>query len=217
METPARKRCSVCGLVKDVAEFGRSKRAKDGVRGVCKACNRTHEGSVSRPGEPKRMRAKGRTCGQVAGPEWCAEPVHSRGLCRRHYRRVARGLPVTFEGDENVVGETPSGYGVWGVITQTAEGRLICHECGRDYLSLSHHVVVMHSTLEEYRSRHGLTRSTRMISDKTAAAMRGSADRIAPHPEVLRVARPGGKHLAEGARLYRARERAARSRGRDDS
>ncbi len=54
-----------------------------------------------------------------------------------------------------VVGLSPSGHGIWGVLTE-ADDRLLCHECGRWYAALGVHVGMVHDGARAYRLAHGL-------------------------------------------------------------
>lgn len=169
---------------------------------------RRPERGVTRAGELTRMPAAGRVCGQTAGPDWCEEPVWARGLCRRHYRRAARGL-VLDPDDGRQVGVTPSGHGLWGVLTESG-GRLLCHECGRWYVALGVHVGMRHGSVRDYRLTHGLTMSTPLaapaLSQRLAQAATdtGAARRLEParSPDTLRLADPDT--IDRGRRLRRA-------------
>lgn len=108
------------------------------------------------------MPAAGKICGAQAGPASCTEPVLARGLCQRHYRRASRDEPLDPEHGA-VIGATPSGHGVWGVLTEE-DGRLLCHECGRWYVALGIHVAAAHAGVRAYRLAHGLLMSTSLIA-----------------------------------------------------
>lgn len=167
------------------------------------------ERGVTREGEPARMPAAGRVCGKGAGPDWCPDPVFSRGMCRRHYRRAAKGLPL--DPDEGrVVGITPSGHGVWGVLTERG-GRVRCHECGRWLIALSVHVGMVHDGTRAYRLAHGLPLSVTLDASalhETRSEHAIDADIVAQitdarSPETLTLA---DQDLAtRGNRLARAR------------
>lgn len=139
------------------------------------------------------MPAAGRTCGHDAGPTWCTDPVLARGLCRRHYRRAAKGLPLDPD-DGRQVGTTPSGHGVWGVLTTDGE-RLLCHECGAWFQALGVHVGMVHDGARAYRLAHGLTLATPLTGPELHAARsararatgleRQVADRRSPHTLAL--------------------------------
>lgn len=165
---------------------------------------RRRERGITRPGEPARVPAKGRICGQEAGPQWCDEPCFSRGLCRRHYRRAAKGLPLDPD-DGHQVGVTPSGHGIWGVVDEDAGGRLVCHDCGRAYLALGVHIGMTHGSVRDYRLRHGLTMSTSLAAEplrrRYAETARIDGLIEARRPEHLAAADP--EIIARGIRLRR--------------
>ncbi len=119
------------------------------------------------------MPAVGRVCGRDAGPGWCTEPVHCRGMCRRHYRRAARGLPVDPDHGHQV-GITPSGHGLWGVVT-IDDTRLVCHDCGRRYIALAVHIGMAHGSVRDYRMRHGLLMSTPLTATELSARLADAA------------------------------------------
>lgn len=160
------------------------------------------ERGVSRPGEPKRMPAAGRVCGQVAGPEWCERDVLARGLCRPHYRRAAKGLPLDPD-DGRLVGVTPSGHGVWGVLEER-EDRLRCHECGGWYVALGVHAGMVHDGAHAYRLAHGLLMSTSLnappLRERLSRAASATADRLPPPPPPSDLTR---ERAERGLRLRR--------------
>jgi len=57
-----------------------------------------------------------------------------------------------------------SGRGRYGILDETEDGRLVCHECGRGVAHLSSHVRVHGLTAREYRQRHGLPSSLPLVS-----------------------------------------------------
>lgn len=137
--------------------------------------SRRTEHGVARDGEPKRMPAKGRTCGQSNGPEWCPDPVFARGLCRKHYRRAAKGFPVDPD-DGKRVGVTPSGFGTWGVVDEQ-DGRLLCHECGGWFRSLGVHIGMRHGSVRDYRMKHGLLLSQSLNAPDVRRRLADAASR----------------------------------------
>jgi len=137
---------------------------------------RRPERAVTRLGEPARMPAQGRICGQEAGPEWCQDPVFSRGLCRPHYRRVSRGQDLDPDQGRHI-GVTPSGHGVWGVVDVDDTGRLRCHDCGRAFVALGVHVGMIHGSVRDYRLRHGLPMVVSLASERLRAALADAAAR----------------------------------------
>lgn len=55
---------------------------------------------------------------------------------------------------------------------ETVGGRLVCHVCGRDYLSLQSHVWGAHGyTAEEYRKEFGLYSTTPLWADEVSAKL----------------------------------------------
>lgn len=153
---------------------------------------RQPERAVTRPGEPARIPAAGRICGDVAGPDGCARGVFSRGLCRPHYRRAAKGLPL---GDGRRRGDR-SGHGRYGHV-DVADGRLLCHDCGRWYVALGVHIGMTHDGgVRAYRLTHGLTMSQSLVAPPLRARLAAAASRpesmeriaAARDPDVARAA-----------------------------
>lgn len=172
---------------------------------------RRPERGITRRGEPARMPAAGRVCGQEAGPQWCQAGVFSRGLCRPHYRRAARGLPLDPD-DGHTVGVTPSGHGTWGAIATDDQGRLLCHDCGRWYINLAVHIGMTHrGGTRTYRLTHGLLMSTPLVAADLSETQRRHAidqhavTRLEPHrtPDSLAEADP--TITSRGIRLRRTR------------
>lgn len=156
------------------------------------------------------MPAKGRICGEAEGPTWCEAPVFSRGLCRRHYRRAAKGLPITDPEDSRRVGVTPSGHGTYGVV-DVEDGKLLCHECGGWYRSLAVHIGMAHDGTRAYRLAHGLTMSTPLVAEDVSAAhsevarAHGSAPWLAGHRTPDTLAGQDQYVITRGIRLRHAR------------
>lgn len=154
---------------------------------------RRRERGITRDGEPARMPAAGRVCGQEQGPAACDAPVFARGMCRRHYRRAAKGLPV--DDGMPAIG-SPSGHGRYGYLDEDpADGRITCHECGGAYVALGVHIGMAHTiTVREYRRRHGLLMSQGLASSALSARLAeaatdaGTVSRLEPvrSPETLR-------------------------------
>lgn len=161
---------------------------------------RRKERGITKPGEPKRMRAKGLTC----TVEGCGDPAFSRGMCRRHYRRAAKGLPLTTPDDAKQVGVTPSGQSLWGVVEHDGD-RLICHECGRSYINLAVHIGAKHCGVKEYKLAHGLLMSQSLVADDLRDRMRtqGNSARLADArtPDTLKDVDPDV--VVRGIRLRR--------------
>lgn len=113
-------------------------------------------------------------------------------------------------------GLRPVGAGVYGRISEDAEGRLICHECGRAYLNLAAHVALAHGmSADEYRETYELPRSTKL----SAASMRERIGRSSARPENLaRFARVRDPEAAAASRTddtFRAVSRTQRARHAD--
>ena len=139
----------------------------------------------------------------------CDREAISHGLCLRHYK-AARSKHA----DEPAprIGQ-PVGAGVYGRLTEDAEGRLICHECGGAYLSLAAHVYLAHGmTADEYRDAYELPRTTKLA----APSVRKRIGRSSARPENLaRLARARDPQAAADARTddtFRAVSRTQRSR-----
>lgn len=128
------------------------------------------------------MPAQGLICGEQAGPAGCVRGVFSRGLCRHHYRRVARGLSLE-EPAGPKVGDR-SGFGRFGLLDVDGDGRMLCHECGRWYVALGVHVGMVHGSARDYRLTHGLRMSQPLAATSLRRALseaskaNGAGDRI---------------------------------------
>lgn len=154
------------------------------------------------------IRPQGSPAARCSAPG-CDRDAISHGLCLKHYRR-ARGK----HSDEPAprVGQ-PVGAGVYGRVAEDAEGRLICHECGKACLSLAAHVVRAHGmSAAEYREVYELPRSTKL----TAVSVRERIGVSAASPEnLLRLARVRDPKAAADARTdetFKAVSRAQRVR-----
>ena len=56
----------------------------------------------------------------------------------------------------DLVGQTPSGYGLLGIVERDETG-VLCHECGRWFGGLSWHITKTHGmSVAEYRRVHQL-------------------------------------------------------------
>ena len=90
----------------------------------------------------------------------CDRKTVAKGMCMRHYKQARAGAEV---GVELRIGE-PSGHGRFGVMERTEDAAL-CHECGGWFVSVGSHAYLAHElTAREYRQRHGLARSTPLVS-----------------------------------------------------
>lgn len=150
---------------------------------------RRRERGITQPGEPARMPAAGRVCGLEHGPAWCDGEVFARGLCRRHYRRRARGRELDPDGGRRV-GITPSGHGRWGVVDVDDDGLLRCHECGRWYTSLAVHIGMTHGPVRDYRLTHGLTMGMPLVSDQLRHALGAAAARPSSQQRIAAAREP---------------------------
>lgn len=139
----------------------------------------------------------------------CERDAVSHGLCLRHYKAARSkhaGEPASRIGQ-------PVGAGVYGRLSEDADGRLICHECGKAYLSLAAHVYLAHGmTADEYRETYELPRSTKLA----AVRVRERISRSSSTPEALaRLARVRDPQAAAEARTddtFRALSRTQRAR-----
>ena len=154
------------------------------------------------------IRAQGSPADPCSTPG-CDRDAISHGLCLRHYK-AARSKHA----DEPAprIGQ-PVGAGVYGRIGEDEEGRLICHECGKAYLSLAAHVYLAHGmTAAEYRDTYEIPRTTKLA----APSVRERISRSSSKPEALaRLARVRDPQAAANARTddtFRAVSRTQRSR-----
>jgi predicted transcriptional regulator len=154
------------------------------------------------------IRSPGTPAAQCSAPG-CERAAISHGLCLRHYK-AARSKHA----DEPAprIGQ-PVGAGVYGRLTEDAEGRLICHECGQACLSLAAHIMRTHGmSAAEYREIYELPRTTKLI----AASIRERTGTWATRPENLaRLARARDPQAAADARTpdtFKAVSRAQRQR-----
>lgn len=157
------------------------------------------------------IRPQGAPAAPCAAPG-CKRDAVSHGLCLRHYK-AARGKHAGETAPR--VGQ-PVGAGVYGRVDEDAEGRLICHECGKAFLSLAAHVYLAHGmTAAEYRDVYELPRSTKLA----AVRVRERIGRSSSKPEALaRLARVRDPKAAAAARTddtFRALSRTQRARNVD--
>lgn len=200
------------GVKRNIRELGKTMR-REGIRPV--RVGHAYWWSAAAVEEWAAQRRWIRPHGAPADP--CAVPgcdrdAVSHGLCLRHYK-AARGKHAGEAAPR--VGQ-PVGAGVYGRISEDAEGRLICHECGRAYLNLAAHVALAHGlSADEYRETYELPRSTKLA----AASMRERIGRSSARPENLaRLARVRDPEAAASARTddtFRAVSRTQRARHAD--
>ena len=154
------------------------------------------------------VRSPGTPAAQCSAPG-CDRDAVSHGVCLKHYKR-ARGKYANEAAPR--IGQ-PVGAGVYGRLTEDAEGRLICHECGNAYLSLAAHVFLAHGmTADEYRETYELPRTAKL----SAPSVRERIGRSSARPENLaRLARARDPQAAADARTddtFRAVSLTQRSR-----
>ena len=139
----------------------------------------------------------------------CDRGAVARGLCLRHYK-AARGKHA---GEASPRVGQPVGAGVYGRISEDAEGRLVCHECGGGYLNLAAHVALAHGmSADEYRGVYELPRTVKLA----AASVRERISRSSSRPENLerlaRVRDPAAASASRTDETFSAVSRAQRAR-----
>ena len=200
---------ALIGVQRDPRELGKTMR-REGLRPV--RVGHAYWWSVAAveawAAQRRWIRPQGSPADPCSAPG-CDRDAISHGLCLKHYRR-ARGKHA----DEPAprVGQ-PVGAGVYGRIGEDAEGRLICHECGKAYLNLAVHAFLAHDlTADEYREVYELPRSTKLA----AVSVRERIGVSAASPENLeRLARVRDPQAAADARTdetFKAVSRAQRAR-----
>lgn len=154
------------------------------------------------------IRPQGAPADRCAAPG-CDRDAISRGLCFKHYRR-ARGKHA----DEPVSrGGQAVGAGVYGRVAEDAEGRLICHECGKAYLNLAVHAFLAHGlTADEYRETYELPRSTKLAAVSVRERIGLSSARPENLERLARVRDPKAAAAARTDETFRAVSRAQRAR-----
>lgn len=154
------------------------------------------------------IRAKG------SAPDACSVPGCGRGavahgLCLRHYK-AARGKHA----DEPAprVGQ-PVGAGVYGRVDETADGRLVCHECGGAYLNLAAHVALAHGmSADEYRGVYELPRTVKLSANSVRERISCSSSRPENLERLARVRDPVAASASRTADTFSAVSRAQRAR-----
>lgn len=200
---------ALIGVKRDPRELGKTMR-REGLRPV--RVGHAYWWSIAAVEEWAAQRRWIRPQGSPAAP--CAAPgcerdAVSHGLCLRHYKAARSkhaGEPAPRVGQ-------PVGAGVYGRLGEDAEGRLICHECGKAYLSLAAHVYLAHGlTADEYREVYELPRTTKLA----AVSVRERISRRSSKPDALaRLARVRDPQAAASARTddtFRALSRTQRAR-----
>lgn len=154
------------------------------------------------------IRSPGTPAAQCSAPG-CDRAAVSHGVCLKHYKR-ARGTYA----DEPAprIGQ-PVGAGVYGRLTEDAEGRLICHECGGAYLSLAAHAYLAHGlTADEYRETYELPRTTKLASPSVREQISRSSSEPAVIARLARVRDPKAAASARTDDTFRAVSRTQRAR-----
>ena len=204
VEVPA-----LIGVKRDPRELGKTMR-REGLRPV--RVGHAYWWSVAAVEEWAAQRRWIRPQGSPADPcsaPGCDRDAISHGLCLRHYK-AARSKHAAEPAPR--IGQAV-GAGVYGRVDEDAEGRLICHECGKACLSLAAHIMRTHGmSAAEYREAYELPRTTKLI----AASLRERTGARAASPENLaRLARARDPQAAANARTddtFRAVSRAQRQR-----
>lgn len=198
------------GIERNVRELGKTMR-REGLRPVrvWHSYWWNRDAVISWAAARRWIRAQG------SAPYPCSEPGCERdavahGVCLMHYKRQRGAHP-------DVVSRAgqPVGAGVYGLIEETPEGRLVCHECGGAYLNLAAHALLAHGmTAAEYRELYELPRTTRLV----AASVRERTSRRALRPQnlsQLEAARdPHAAAAARGPDVFAAVSRTRRARAR---
>ncbi|POX94944.1 hypothetical protein C3473_11215 [Mycobacterium kansasii] len=116
------------------------------------------------------------------------------------------------------------GFGEYGRLTITVGNRVLCHECGRDFLHLATHLARTHGiTAERYRLAHGLPLTIPLVaatvSQRMAAAWEANRDvhldTLNQHRDPARAqksTRPASEWTAATRAARRERLRATRGR-----
>ena len=139
----------------------------------------------------------------------CGRGAAARGLCLRHYK-AARGKHAGEPAPR--VGE-PVGAGVYGRVDETADGRLVCHECGGAYLNLAAHVALAHGlSADEYRDIYELPRTVKLSANSVRERISCSSSRPENLERLARVRDPVAASAARTDETFRAVSRAHRMR-----
>ena len=129
-------------------------------------------------------------------------------MCFMHYKRAWRGYA-----DVATNAGKPVGAGFYGRVEEDAEGKLICHECGSSYHSLSAHINRAHGmSADEYRERYEIPRTFALSSSslkKRRSEMSKTPERIA---QLARVRNPQAASAARDADSFRSMRRSSRVR-----
>jgi hypothetical protein len=99
----------------------------------------------------------------------------------------------------------PDGYGIYGQLTTSNDGGLICHECGQERAALGRHVRVHGLTAATYRERHGLGRSVPLASKDLRGRLKEKASARVGSPawDRFEAARDTNAARQESLRVWR--------------
>ena len=154
------------------------------------------------------IRAKGTTAPTCSAPG-CDRGAVAHGLCLRHYK-AARGKHAGEPAPR--VGQ-PVGAGVYGRVDETADGRLVCHECGGAYLNLAAHVALVHGmSADEYRGVYELPRTVKLSANSVRERISCSSSRPENLERLARVRDPVAASASRTADTFSAVSRAHRMR-----
>ena len=200
---------ALIGVKRDLRELGKTMR-REGLRPVRvgHAYWWSADAVEAWAAQRRWIRPQGTPAAPCSAPG-CDRDAISHGLCLRHYK-AARSKHASEPSPRT---GQPVGAGVYGRLSEDAEGRLICHECGKAYLSLAAHVYLAHGmTAAEYRETYELPRTTKLA----APSVRDRIGRSSARPENLaRLARVRDPQAAADSRTddtFRALSRTQRSR-----
>lgn len=89
----------------------------------------------------------------------CDRDAVAKGRCLMHYKQARKG---TLQIGVPEVG-APSGHGQYGIL-DADDTTVLCHECGKRFRSVASHIRTHEMTAAEYKRRHGLPRTTALMS-----------------------------------------------------
>ncbi len=200
---------ALIGAERNIRNLGRVMR-REGLRPVRVGHAYWWSGDAVREWAVQRrwVRAKGSAPDACSVPG-CGRGAAARGLCLRHYKS-ARGKHA----DEPAprVGQ-PVGAGVYGRVDETADGRLVCHECGGAYLNLAGHVALVHGmSADEYRGVYELPRTVKLAAASVRERISCSSSRPENLERLARVRDPVAASASRTADTFSAVSRAHRMR-----
>lgn len=154
------------------------------------------------------MRDRGTTAPTCSAPG-CDRGAVAHGLCLRHYK-AARGKHAGESAPR--VGQAV-GAGVYGRVDETADGRLVCHECGGAYLNLAAHVALAHGmSAAEYRDVYELPLTIKLSANIVRERISRSSSRPENLARLARVRDPVAASAARTDETFSAVSRAHRAR-----